>query len=342
MKVDISPVYFDHGKTYQADSCTPLVQATQNNEVSFQALARGTYPGTPIPENVLPAIKSVGYWSATHPQSWGLPWHRNEGIEITFLANGTLPFSADDDEYQLSPGSLTVTRPWQQHRVGNPNMAANKLHWVILDVGVRRPNQEWIWPEWVVLSREEIKKLTTFFRQNETCVWTATKEIQKNFEELEHLVQEDTLSKPAYSKILIKINELLLSLLDLYETRNVPLQAELTSNRRSVDLFLNDLKDQLDHKWTIRSMAKHCGLKSTAFVHYCKQCTNMTPTEYLTYLRIEKGKQLLKEFPKRSILDIALDCGFSTSQYFASTFKTLADTTPTEYRNTYSQAKKRE
>ena len=53
---------------------------------------------------------------------WGLDWHRNEGIEFTWLEQGTLPFATDDVETVLRPGDLTITRPWQRHRVGAPHV----------------------------------------------------------------------------------------------------------------------------------------------------------------------------------------------------------------------------
>ena len=34
---------------------------------------------------MLPGLKMAGYWDADSDQDWGLPWHRNEGIELTLL-----------------------------------------------------------------------------------------------------------------------------------------------------------------------------------------------------------------------------------------------------------------
>jgi hypothetical protein len=50
-----------------------------------------------------------------------------------------MAFAVDRIDYNLSRGNLTVTRPWQLHRVGNPNGTACRLHWIILDRGIRRP-----------------------------------------------------------------------------------------------------------------------------------------------------------------------------------------------------------
>ena len=77
-------------------------------------------------------IRTVGRWDARHDQRWGLDWHRNEGIELTLLSRGRLAFATDAGEQVLRPGDLTVTRPWQRHRVGAPFVTPGRLHWLIL------------------------------------------------------------------------------------------------------------------------------------------------------------------------------------------------------------------
>ena len=43
-------------------------------------------------DSELPKVKSLAYWDAHELQDWGLGWHRNEGIELTFLESGSLDF----------------------------------------------------------------------------------------------------------------------------------------------------------------------------------------------------------------------------------------------------------
>ena len=95
----------------RADSCEPLKAAVAKNEIAFNALARGAYPGRRLPQKVLEGIMTVGYWDARSNQTWGLDWHRNEGIELTYLARGKIAFAVDKTDFQLSHGHLTVTRP---------------------------------------------------------------------------------------------------------------------------------------------------------------------------------------------------------------------------------------
>ena len=132
----------------------------------MSACARGLYPGHHLPHSVLPEVRTVGYWDAVHNQTWGLDWHFNEGIEITYVSRGQNYFAVDESEYWLKRGEIGITRPWQRHRLGNPNISACRLHWLILDVGVRRPNQAWTWPGWLASSSDDIAALTAILSHN--------------------------------------------------------------------------------------------------------------------------------------------------------------------------------
>ena len=308
------------GHTYYADTCQPLVAAAQRGEITLRAVARRQYPGERLPAGVLPELLSAGYWDAKHDQSWGLPEHRNEGLELTYLATGHLAFHAGGRTVQLKPGDLTVTRPWQPHRVGQPHVTAGRLYWIIFDLGVRQPHQPWHWPPWLALTPADRRELTGMLRENERLVWPATPEVGHCFNMLGQLLVQPAAATLA-SRLALLISEVLVCLLEMLRQRSVRRQPSLTSAARTTALFLRELETALDQPWTLDAMADHCGLKRSRFSHYCRQLTNRTPIEQLNYLRVEKARQLLRADPGRSLTDIALACGFSSSQYFATVFR---------------------
>jgi len=280
---------------------------------------------------MLREISTVGFWHATRAQSWGLDWHRNEGIELTYLSRGRLDFAVDGREHPLGAGHFTITRPWQQHRVGAPHVRASRLIWLILDVGVRRPNQEWRWPAWLILKPEDLRELTRHLRHNENPVWKADAQIHHCFERLVPLV---TVSDPAtvQTRLQLLLNELFLSLLELLRSRQPPLDTNLSTSRRTVELFLAQLPDHLAHPWTLAEMAEQCGLGRTRFADYCRQLTNVAPMDHLTDCRIEAARALLREQPARSITDIGFECGFQSNQYFTTIFRHRTGFSPREFR----------
>ncbi len=268
-------------RKYKADTCAPLKQAWKLGELDLVSLVRLDYPGKPMPEDMLKGVNSIGYWDAHMKQNWGLNWHRNEGIEITFLETGSLVFSTESlRNTTLMANGLTIMRPWQIHKLGNPNIDIGRLYWIILDVGVSQPHQKWRWPDWIVLSEKDLLDLTSMLRQNEQEIWYTNSKIADCFREIGRAVNGPN-SKNFESELTILINNLLLNMLFLFRKGNIPLDKRLMESKRSVNIFLSELPAHLEDNWTLQSMAVHCDLGPTRFVHFCKTITNMTPLNYL-------------------------------------------------------------
>jgi AraC family L-rhamnose operon regulatory protein RhaS len=328
------PIYRELGRTYAADTCAPVARAVSQGQLVMHALARGHYPGRKLPVGALAGVKSVGFWDADREQDWGLEWHRNEGLELTYLESGQLLFSVDGQEVALKPGDLTITRPWQLHCLGRPHIATCRLHWLILDLEVRRPHQAWKWPQWLVLSKADLKQLTDMLRHNEQPVWRASDDLRRAFERTGRAVETDK-SGENFSRITLQLNEVFLSVLEMCRRSQVPLDASLSSSLRTVDLFLRDLAGnlpQLAQEWTLPRMARLCGLGTTHFIHHCRQLTNLTPLQYLNTCRLEAARRMLCDQPEKTVTEVALACGFSSSQYFATVFRAHFGRTPRELR----------
>lgn len=320
---------------YFADACEPLEAAAEKEEVILRALVRGSYPGCKLPKGVAEGVRSVGYWNANRPQHWGLDWHRNEGIEITQLERGSVAFATRDQDWMLKPGQITVTRPWQQHHVGNPLVGASHLRWIILDVGVRRPHQPWKWPSWIGLSRHDLDRLTRLLQHNENPVWDGDAAIRSAFASLEDAANHPG-SRTLESELHLSTSNLLLALLRALDSLPVSSDEGLTSPRRAVEMFLSELDRHVDHTWTLEEMAAACGMGRSQFSSRCRELTNMSPVEYLTFRRVELAARELLSSPSRSITDIAFAYGFQSSQYFATVFRKQIGQTPRSYRGLVS------
>ncbi len=333
VKINIQEIqpYEADGIVYHADTCLPLVDAVKREKLKFKALARYTYPGDRLTEETL-GLSSIGYWDAIDPQDWGLDWHRNEGIEFHFLESGTMPYFQENKEMKLFPNHLTITRPWEAHKVGNPNIGIGKFYWVIIDLGVRRPHEKWVWPEWIMLAPKDLFRLTTILRQNDKSIWKADKRIRQCFQSISKVVDTDIEGSNS-SRIRLLINELLILLLDLLNSDEIVLNESLMDSSRSVKLFLKELENNLSEAWTIEKMAQSAGVGLTRFTYHCKRLTNLTPMRFLTMKRLEMSKKILIENEYLSVAKIAYTCGFTTSQYFSTVFKKHEKCSPKEYRN---------
>jgi AraC family L-rhamnose operon regulatory protein RhaS len=330
---DAKPTYRARKVRYEIDHCGPQNLAIQKGKIEFRALTKGHYPGTPVPENILPGLNSIGFWDAGGPQDWGLDEHRNEGVEIVFLETGSMAFTADEKKFKLQAGHFTITRPWQLHKLGAPNIGPGRLHWLILDVGVRRPHQSWRWPKWVVLTGDDLLELTRKLRHNENPVWHSNPALAQTFRDIARAVAK--WDQPhAVSRLTAHLNQLLIGILDVLSEQQTHENEQLTTHRHTAELFLRDLEQgrvNVSEPWTLERMAKQCGMGVTAFSKYSREIVNAGPMEYLNACRLDRAAEKLANEPGQSVTDIAFACGFNSSQYFATRFRQRFQCSPTRF-----------
>lgn len=337
-------IYQTGSAPYEIDTCEPQVHAMQEGKIKLHALTKGHYPGAKLSSKMLPGLNSIGFWDGAGAQDWGLDEHRNEGVEIVFLETGKMGFTVNNRHFDLVPGSLTITRPWQLHKLGDPNIGPGRLHWLIIDVGVRLPNQEWRWPDWLVLAPQDLAELTRKLRHNEMPVWKSTLEITQTFQRMSQCIL-DWNQPHVVSRMIINHNQLLVGLLSALTAQQTGENPELTSRRRTVELFLKDLAEHpvsIQEPWTLDQMAKQCGMGVTAFSKYSRELVNTGPMEYLKQCRLDRALRQLRKAPELSVTDIAFANGFNSSQYFATCFRRRYKASPTQFvsERTNSGAKK--
>lgn len=327
-------IYHSPNPALGVDTCEPQKQAIAQGKIKFFAITHGHYPGTFIPPETLPGVSSIGYWDAVGEQDWGLEPHCNEGIELMMVETGYNAFVLDGVCHKLKAGSLTVTRPWELHGIGDPNLGPGRLYWIILDMRVVRRDQAWKWPPWVVLTPADRKKLAYTLRHGRKSVWKTTPEITQIFRSLGKCVRAEDPSCHA-SRIIALINLLLVALLDALRAQDEPMDESPEWKARSVEHFLKGLIQNpaaLSERWTLQSMARHCGMGNTAFVQYCRKLTNTSPLDYLNRCRLDFAARRLRKEPDTPVTRIAFECGYWSSQYFASQFRRRHGCSPSEYR----------
>jgi AraC family L-rhamnose operon regulatory protein RhaS len=121
----------------------------------------------------------------------------------------------------------------------------------------------------------------------------------------------------------------------LFRREKAPLDESLSTALRTVELFWNDLRqsgEPLAAEWTVAGMARRCGMGVTHFIHQTKQLVNETPSQYLTRCRLDMAAKMLDSQSDSSITEVALRCGFGSSQYFATQFRRQFGRSPREFR----------
>ncbi|MEG4321546.1 MULTISPECIES: helix-turn-helix domain-containing protein [unclassified Microcoleus] len=100
---------------------------------------------------------------------------------------------------------------------------------------------------------------------------------------------------------------------------------------RQVLLVLEYINEHLSQDIKLADLAALLGMSQFHFSHMFKQAIGIAPYQYLLQQRIERAKELLKQ-KERSIVEIALECGFNSHSHLSKQFRQLTGMTPTAYR----------
>ena len=106
----------------------------------------------------------------------------------------------------------------------------------------------------------------------------------------------------------------------------LPLNAEarVTRTVRTIDR-------QPDGGWTLEALARAAGLSPYHFLRTFERVTGVTPHQYVRRARLREAAMCLVT-ESRSVLDIALDCGFGDVSNFNRAFRTEFGETPRMFR----------
>lgn len=110
-------------------------------------------------------------------------------------------------------------------------------------------------------------------------------------------------------------------------------------NRKSLKKYASVIQDAKDfirknyynENLSLAMVASNVGLSSSYFSTVFRQETGQTFAEYLTHVRMEKAKELLK-CTDMKVSEIGYAIGYKDSHYFSYLFKKTQNCTPKEYR----------
>ncbi|MDO5570872.1 MAG: substrate-binding domain-containing protein [Bacteroidales bacterium] len=102
------------------------------------------------------------------------------------------------------------------------------------------------------------------------------------------------------------------------------------------DLFLNKFMEQLekvysDADYNIEKLSEVMNMSRGHLHRKIKNLTGITPVELLRNYRLSKAAQMLKE-KRYNVNEITYMTGFSSPAYFSKCFKSVYNTTPTDYK----------
>lgn len=256
--------------------------------------------------------------------------HKNRGMEITYIEKGALEWMVEGVAEKVPSGSIYFTLPWQVHGSVNPREPDNTIWHALfhLEEDYPEPRDAFKFPKRLGFSNAEMKTLSAVFAGTRRHSFPATPALRGLMPTLIAELQSTHELRDAHTATLLRA---ILVELKRVITGEVVAAGSLTRSEQHVQALIANLPARCDQPWTLAEMADECGIQRTQLNKVFQKLTGGTPMEYLFRIRMERAKTLLRETDIK-IIDIAMECGYATSQYFANTFKQAVGLTPSEYR----------
>jgi AraC-like DNA-binding protein len=249
----------------------------------------------------------------------GLAEHSHPGaLEICYLVRGRQTYCVGKHSYHLRGGDIFLTMPDERHGTGGGPQEKGLLYWMI----VLNPSSAG--GSLLGLTQKESRALWSELEKSSRRHFPGTPEMKTQLDAILALLhgRGELLKKTAVQ------NQIVAFLLELLTARERA-SAEQGSRRfahviRHIESNLGD-PDRL----TIDVLSAIAGLSPSRFKALFKEKLGIPPAEFALRLRIEEARRRLAA-GDATVTGVALGLGFSSSQYFASSFKRLTRMTPRE------------
>ena len=255
-------------------------------------------------------------------------WHQE--IEIVYTFEGHALHYIDGKVHRAAPGKLFVTNSESIHKVisdegtlGMPEVIAVVLLVIVDFVKKLVPNLEQMYflPE-ADSDMEKIEQLMKEFS------YYAGKE--KEHEPYENL----RLMSMLYELMYLLCRDDLVVRETVFPINNQKNLERLRGIMQYVEVHYTEEITQYE-------VAKRFYFTKEYFSRFFKKNTGMTFKEYVMHYRLKQAYDPIV-YTERSILDIALDCGFADARGLINAFKRVYGDTPYQYRKMHMQKKEHE
>jgi two-component system response regulator YesN len=103
------------------------------------------------------------------------------------------------------------------------------------------------------------------------------------------------------------------------------------ASRKAYEIMRFIRENYADKELSIQTIGAHVYISPTYLCAFFKKTTGKTINEFITEVRIEKAKQLLKD-SRIKLYEVATSVGFTDVNYFSTLFKRNVGYTPSEFR----------
>lgn len=234
--------------------------------------------------------------------------HRHNYYEIIYYSNCVGSCNINGTDYTICDDCVFLVTPTDYHKIST----------------VFRENSHSVN---ISFSSESVaKRLISEIDYKPRVCYNVSASLKFNINEL--YTDFSVKSRLSSEKVKSRFNLILAEILEKCET--VP----VTENRlnKYVIGIMEDIANNLSENITLTEAAKKYGLAPTYLSALFSSNVGITFKEYLTTVRVDYAKRLLKE-TDLPVISVGYECGWSTPSQFFRIFKKNTGTTPHLWRN---------
>lgn len=264
----------------------------------------------------IPGLHMLGYRDMRHCDE-ELDLHYHHAMEFIVTLKGKQHFVVENKLYTLYGGDIFMTVPDEPHSGANFPQTVSEFVWFEFDLsscknflGLPPRYSQFVYDQLIHYDSRIRKAYTKDLPLlKDAFFFLASDDIQKQLLGYEHFVH-------------FVVN-------NLCHVNNL---GNLIYNDTSISEATTYISAHLLEDLNIDKIAEHVNLSPSRFKAKFKEQVGITPHAYITLLRIDTAKILLKN-PDYSVTQVAYLLNFSSSNHFATVFKKHTGYTPTEFKN---------
>lgn len=267
---------------------------------------------------LFPLVQYIGSFHSINPS---LPLHWHPEIEFTKILSGKAIYSIDLIELEVEEGDLIFIQPNLLHsaKIRNKEIMSSESFVFHLNL--------------LGISSADVCSIRYFLPIIEGTVRIPyiIKKSHPSYTKLEQLFSKlsncYTLHKVGYE---LKIKAILFQLIFLLFQQQLTSEtfSTFTHSERMKTIF-QFIHTHYSEEISIETLAEHCNISPSHFMHYFKEKVGLTFSQYLNNFRLQQAGLLLRQ--NSDITDVAYSCGFNNLSYFYKRFKKYYSITPREY-----------
>lgn len=252
----------------------------------------------------------VGYYYQVRNANYTFPGEEHDFWELTFIDNGELATTVDDELYKLDELDLILYSPGQYHTQKTGDSKSCSYLTILFDMDI---------PDSYLLTNRVYNAHRDIHNALNNFIKVSTNDILYDSELMLCYLKE----------LIIKI--LQYDFLSSSPVASTPMQQRFESELlNEIILYINDtIYEQL----TIEEICHKFSVSRSSLQTLFKNNLNIAPKQYISDLKLKKSKLLIKE-NIYTISEISLMLGFTSIHYFSRKFKQKFEITPTDYAKT--------